>query len=220
MWYCEFSARSCDDMVRHSHHTCTKGVFLWHIGIVPKVFVVCPPWTPSNVECRSNACAPTWQALAAHAHGVNPGVRAYSGDCRCASHAPAACSAYPPWLAASALLGPGYTEQLGPGCTLDPTAFPPCVSVWSSHVRVPPHNASGSLVTSGEWVAVALMNMGENATVGTCRLGTLPGIQPGTVYAVVDVWNGTAYGNVSGSSTLDIPLRPHASVFLKAAPLL
>lgn len=105
--------------------------------------------------------------------------------------------AYPPWLIASGLLHPGSTAQLGPGCTLDPTAFPACVSVWSSEVRV------SHAHTSGDWIAVALLNMGENTTTAACDLRSLPGVLADTLYSVVDIWNGTAYGNVGHSLCQD-----------------
>jgi hypothetical protein len=120
------------------------------------------------------------------------------GDCRCAT------SEQEQWLRPRPHAADG---KLGPGCTLDPAAFPACVAKWVSPVTpAAPHT---------QWTAVALFNMGENTTEAIVSLHELA-IDPSRVWSLTDVWTGHAVGSLTGTQTLAFSLRPHASRFFKA----
>ena len=111
---------------------------LWMIARSPLMHAGPLPADNITLGYETNAVA-----LEAHAYG-EPHVVGYQGNCRCETGADRPLSSWPPRA------GPG---KLGPGCTLNRTAFPACVAKWTSAVT-PPQDAS-------PWVAVAVINMGE-----------------------------------------------------------
>mmetsp|Transcript_19788 Transcript_19788/g.51516 ORF Transcript_19788/g.51516 Transcript_19788/m.51516 type:complete len:237 (+) Transcript_19788:661-1371(+) len=121
------------------------------------------------------------------------------GDCRCAS------SVAIPWRRPQPHAADG---KLGPGCTLDPDAFPACVAKWASTVTPPGPKSP--------WVAVAVINMGENSTDAAVSVDGLALNPAGAPYTLSDVWTGAVVGRLSRDGALHFPVRPHASRFFKA----
>lgn len=121
------------------------------------------------------------------------------GNCRCASHAT------DPWTRP---VPHAQAGKLGPGCTLDRTAFPACVAKWVSPINPP---------QKPEWTAVAFINIGENTTEAEMNLNELH-MDPSVQWELEDVWTGKSEGMITGSDTKSFSLRPHASVFIKAVP--
>mmetsp|Transcript_1615 Transcript_1615/g.5270 ORF Transcript_1615/g.5270 Transcript_1615/m.5270 type:complete len:199 (+) Transcript_1615:252-848(+) len=151
------------------------------------------PTDPKTLAYETNPVA-----LEAHAYG-EPSVRAYQGDCRCAS------SVAIPWRRPQPHAADG---KLGPGCTLDPDAFPACVAKWASTVTPPGPKSP--------WVAVAVINMGENSTDAAVSVDGLALNPAGAPYTLSDVWTGAVVGRLSRDGALHFPVRPHASRFFKA----
>ncbi len=153
------------------------------------------------------------------AHESGGGTRVfYEGNCTCTG---------------------GLTSCTIPHDKHDHPAFP-CLAKWVASVPVDAVGGGGggaaaapgapsadrsspssySPASSPSWTALAVINLGEDATKTTTGFADMGLPSRATdKYAVLDVWTGESLGVFTGDAAIATSLRPHASVLLQVTAM-